>query len=49
MSWFKRKPRLKEPSKPAIPHRTSPVAEKMLDDAKKRGPNNLKSPKVMKY
>ena len=36
MSWFKRKPRLKEPSKPSAPHRTSPVSEKMMEEAKKR-------------
>lgn len=35
MSWFKRKPRLKEPSKPLPPHRTSPVSEKMMEEAKK--------------
>jgi hypothetical protein len=34
MSWFKRKPRTKEPVKHITPHRTSPIAEKMLKEAK---------------
>lgn len=38
MSWFNRKPRLKEPSRPSAPHRTSPVSEKILKEAKKLGP-----------
>ena len=34
MSWFNRRPRAQEPAKP-IPHRTSPIAEKILKEAKK--------------
>ena len=33
MSWFKRRPRVKEPPK-LIPHHTSPIARKMLEEAK---------------
>ena len=40
MSWFKRKPRIKEPIKLATHHRTSPITEKMLEEAKKLGPKN---------
>lgn len=40
MSWFKRRPRLKEPSKQTTHHRTSPITEKMLEEAKKLGPKN---------
>jgi hypothetical protein len=39
MSWFNRKPRTKEPQR-LIPHHTSPITEKMLDEAKKLGPKN---------
>jgi len=38
MSWFNRSPRTKEPTKHIPPHRTSPASEKMLDEAKKTGP-----------
>ena len=38
MSWFNRKPRLREPSRPSAPHRTSPASEKILKEAKKLGP-----------
>jgi hypothetical protein len=37
MSWYNRKPRIKEPPK-LSPHHTSPITEKMLDEAKKLGP-----------
>ena len=40
MSWFKRRPRLKEPSKPVTHHRSSPISEKLLEEAKKLGPKN---------
>jgi hypothetical protein len=33
MSWFKRRPRIKEQPKQA-PHHTSPITERLLDDAK---------------
>lgn len=39
MSWFKRKPRIKEPIKHTPPHRSSPASKKMLDEAKKTGPD----------
>jgi hypothetical protein len=35
MSWFKHKPRLKTPPKPH-PHHSSPIADKMLKEAKER-------------
>jgi hypothetical protein len=35
MSWFKRKPHVKEPPK-LHPHHHSPIAEKVLTEAKKR-------------
>jgi hypothetical protein len=44
MSWFNRSPRIKEPTK-HIPHRTSPASEKMLDEAKKTGPDKTPSKK----
>jgi hypothetical protein len=34
MSWFKRRPRVKEPPK-TKGHRSSPTAEKMLEENKK--------------
>jgi hypothetical protein len=39
MSWYNRKPRIKEPPKLVV-HHTSPIAEKMLDEAKKLGPKS---------
>jgi hypothetical protein len=33
MSWFKRRPRIKEPAK-LVPHHTSPLAEKIRKEAK---------------
>jgi hypothetical protein len=45
MSWFNRKPRVKEPIKATTPHRTSPVSEKILEEAKKIGPKQ-KIPKI---
>jgi hypothetical protein len=42
MSWFNRRPRVKEPPK-HTPHRTSPIAEKVLKEAKKSG---SKAPKI---
>lgn len=41
MSWYKRRPRIKEPPKSA-PHHTSPMAEKILEESKKRGPKKDK-------
>ena len=39
MSWFKRRPRKNEPQKPHTPpHRSSPSAEKMMEEAKAIGP-----------
>lgn len=37
MSWFKRRPRIKEQPKQA-PHHTSPFTEKMMEESKKRAP-----------
>ena len=42
MSWFRRRPRLKEPSK-LVPHRSSPIADSMMDEAKERGPAKKES------
>lgn len=39
MSWFKRKPRIKEPQRHIVHHRRSPITEQMLEEAKKSGPN----------
>lgn len=33
MSWYKRKPKIKEPSK-SLPYRSSPIAEKILEEKK---------------
>jgi hypothetical protein len=41
MSWFKRRPRIKEQPKQA-PHHTSPFTEKMLEESKKNGPSTKK-------
>lgn len=42
MSWYRRKPRLKTPDKPK-PHRTSPLSEQVLKNAKdKTGPTTPK-------
>jgi hypothetical protein len=48
MSWFNRSPRIKEPTKHTPPHRTSPASEKMLDQAKKTGPDKTPSKKKHK-
>jgi hypothetical protein len=45
MSWFKRKPRTKETVKHTAPHRTSPISEKLLEEAKKLGPQKIKQSK----
>jgi len=36
MSWYNRKPRLKEPKKLISPKHISPATEKILKDTKKR-------------
>lgn len=49
MSWFRTRPKVKEPPR-AQPHRSSPTAEKMLDEAKKTGvisPKNKTKPKKL--
>lgn len=42
MSWFKRKPKLKEAPK-RQPHHYSPISEKLMEEAKKVGPQKKKS------
>lgn len=37
MSWFKTRPKVKEPPRALTPHRTSPLAERMMEEAKKTG------------
>ena len=37
MSWFKTRPKVKEPPRAASPHRSSPIAEKLMNEAKKTG------------
>ena len=37
MSWFKTRPKVKEPPRTLTPHRSSPIAEKLMDEAKKTG------------
>lgn len=44
MSWFKRSPRAKEPSK-QLPHHSSPMTDKKLEEAKLKGPDKRKPPK----
>lgn len=47
MSWFKTRPRVKEPPRSPTPHRSSPIADKIFEEAKKTGsvrPKN-KTPK----
>ncbi len=39
MSWFKRKPKLKEPPK-HLPHKHySPTTERLMEESKKTGPS----------
>lgn len=46
MSWFKRKPHVKEPPK-HLPHKHhSPTTERMMEETKKTGPD--KEPKKNK-
>ena len=49
MSWFNRRPRTKEPQK-LTPHHTSPITERILDEAKEKGPKNkqIKSKSINK-
>ena len=47
MSWFKRKPRVKEPPKHLPHHRNSPVTERLLKETKETsGP--VKQSKIKK-
>ena len=48
MSWFKRKPRTKEPLKHLPHHRRSPVSEKMMKEAKQSGPVSKENTKENK-
>ena len=46
MSWFKRKPRKNEPHKiQPPPYHSSPMTEKMMEEAKKIGPTKEKKKK----
>ena len=48
MSWFKHSPPKHPPHKPHItPHRTSPAAERAMDEAKEAGPK-IKKPRSKK-
>ena len=48
MSWYNRKPRRNEPNKHHLaPHHTSPLADKMMEEAKKTGPSE--TVKVKKF
>lgn len=42
MSWFKRSPKTKEPSR-QVPHQISPMTEKRLEEAKQTGPSKKKA------
>jgi len=44
MSWFKRKPRAKTPPKYLAP-RHSPISERFLEEAKRRGPAPINADK----
>lgn len=44
MSWFKTRPKVKEPPRTLTPHRSSPIAEKLMDEAKKTGSVRPKRP-----
>lgn len=46
MSWYNRKPRLKEPPKHLPHHWTSPIAYKMMEEAKKTGPSKTTDDKT---
>jgi hypothetical protein len=50
MSWYKRKPRIKESPKHLPHHRSSPISNKIMEEAKKTGPSNNeeKKPKSTK-
>lgn len=45
MSWYKRKPRLKEPPKHLPHHRHSPISDKILEEVKKQQAPEKKSGK----
>jgi hypothetical protein len=47
MSWFKRRPHIKEPEK-LHPQRTSPVTEQAQEKAKETGPTKKTKPKKEK-
>lgn len=48
MSWFKKSPRKNEPAKQhSMPHHTSPITERMMEEAKATGPDyKSKKPKT---
>ena len=45
MSWFNRRPKIKEPAKTLKPYRTSPASDRALEQAKELGPRSHKSVK----
>jgi hypothetical protein len=42
MSWFNRRPKIKEPLK-QTPHLSSPITDRKLEEAKDRGPKKKKA------
>jgi hypothetical protein len=47
MSWYKRRPHVKEPEK-LHPHRTSPATNQATEKAKETGPTKKSKPKKEK-
>lgn len=46
MSWYNRKPRTKEQPKHLPHHYTSPIADKIMEEAKKTGPSKTTQHKI---
>jgi hypothetical protein len=46
MSWYNRKPRIKEQPKHLPHHYTSPIADKIMEEAKKTGPSKTTQQKI---
>ena len=47
MSWYNRKPRIKEKPKHLPHHYTSPIGDKMMEEAKKTGPSKNSQDKTI--